>query len=106
MSLFSFFLCVFCFLFTHRLISKVTDDEGVQQKAFQYGWQVMHMRGVSESETSHPCWNAFKKAISHAHMTMDVMKLTLICTSPGSLHVIWQIYHVCIAERLSNVEFS
>ena len=59
--------------------SKVADDEGAQQKAFNYAWERMRLRGTSESETSHPAWNSFKKAISKSNLTVAMMKLTLCC---------------------------
>ena len=37
------------------------------------------MRGLAESEVSHPSWNAFKKAVSRSRLTIAMMKLTLCC---------------------------
>ncbi|CAE7628136.1 rplM [Symbiodinium sp. CCMP2592] len=62
-----------------RILKLVGDDEGVQHKAFNYAWERLHLRGFSESEASHPAWNAFKKAMTASNLTMPIMKLSLIC---------------------------
>ncbi|CAE7386096.1 rplM [Symbiodinium microadriaticum] len=65
------------------ILKLVADDEGVQHKAFNYGWEKLHIRGYSESETSHPAWNAFRKAISATSLVIPMMKLSLICRLTG-----------------------
>lgn len=49
------------------ILKTVADDEGSQTKAFNYIFdrRGLACRGFSESETSHPAWNAFKKAYAH-----------------------------------------
>ena len=63
-------------------LRQVTDDEGAQHKAFNYAWERMRLRGFSESETSHPAWNSFKKAVAHSSLTVGMMKLALCCSTP------------------------
>ena len=63
----------------------VGDDETTQQKAFLFMFDLfsgLGLRGFPESETSHPSWNAFRKAVSHSGLTIAVMKLTLCCALP------------------------
>ncbi|CAJ1334514.1 unnamed protein product [Effrenium voratum] len=59
------------------ILKFVGDDEGVQQKAMSYAWERLHLRGVSESEASHPMWNCWKKSLSQSNLSIDIMKLTL-----------------------------
>ena len=75
--------------------SQVTDDEGVQGKAFNYAWERLKLRGISESETSHPCWNSFRKAVARAGLTITVMKITLICNwAPNWLNILYNAIDV------------
>ena len=76
--------------------NKVTDDEGVQGKAFNFAWEKMKLRGLSESETSHPCWNAFRKAVTHSGFTILLMKLTIVCN--------WDVSNFNLLDF--NLEFS
>ena len=62
-------------------ICQVADEEGVQVKAFHYAFERLNVRGLNEAEASHPSWNSFRKAMKGAGLTMDVMKLSLICVS-------------------------
>ena len=64
----------------------------MQHKAFNYAWEKLHLRGYSESETSHPAWNAFRKAISAASLVIPMMKLSLICRLTAIISsVVWGI---------------
>ena len=63
-----------------NILKFVADDEATQHKAFNYMFDNkvgLSLRGFGDSETSHPAWNSFKKAIGRAGFTIDMMKLTL-----------------------------
>ena len=65
------------------ILKFVGDDEATQHKAFNYMWDSkvgLSLMGFSDSETSHPAWNAFRKAASHSGLTVHIMKLTLCCS--------------------------
>ena len=66
------------------LLKFIADDESTQHKAFNYMFDNrvgLGLRGFSDSETSHPAWNCFRKSVTKAGMTIDLMKLTLCCYS-------------------------
>ena len=68
-----------------RILKFVADDESSQHRAFNFMWDSsvgLALRGCSESETSHPAWNSFKKAIGDCNMTIPMMKLSLACALP------------------------
>ena len=65
-----------------RLLKFTADDESTQHKVFNFMFDSMNglaLRGYSDSETSHPCWNAFKKAVTRAGLAVRMMQLTLCC---------------------------
>ena len=65
-----------------RILKFVADDESTKHKAFNYMFDNkvgLALRGYSDSETCHPTWNAFRKSVSRAGLTVAMMKLTLCC---------------------------
>ena len=63
-----------------KILKFVADDEATQHKAFNFMFDNkvgLSLRGFGDSETSHPAWNSFKKAINKAGFTITMMKLTL-----------------------------
>eukprot|EP00439_Symbiodinium_sp_Y106_P040768 s155_g5.t1 len=60
-----------------KLLKMIGDDEGVQHKAFNFAFERLSIRGMAESECSHPAWNSFKKSLTAAGLTMDIMKLSI-----------------------------
>ena len=65
------------------ILKFIADDEATQHKAmnFMFDCRVgLQLRGYNDSETSHPAWNAFRKAVAHSGFTISMMKLTLCCT--------------------------
>jgi len=75
-----------------KILKFVADDEGSQHRAFNFMWDShvgLGLRGCSESETSHPAWNSFRKALSDSNLTIAVMKLTLACDMPAFRKVLY-----------------
>jgi hypothetical protein len=55
------------------------DEEGVQNKAWHYIFEVVGARGVVEPELAHPKWNGFKRALRSAKLEFSALKLTICC---------------------------
>lgn len=56
----------------------MADEEGSQFKCYHWLFGHVGVRGVAEPELAHPAWNSYKRALRHAGLEMDAMKLTLI----------------------------
>ena len=65
---------------------EVADEEGSQHKGLHYALQKLHILGVTEPESSHPKWNAFRKAIDHSGLSLSVMKLVVCCSLANYVH--------------------
>ena len=67
-----------------RIMRFVADDEATQHKVFNYMFNNavgLALRGYSDSETCHPMWNSFRKAVTRAGLTIAMLKVTLCCNS-------------------------
>ena len=60
-------------------MAQVSDEEGTQVKGFNYAFQILKARGLTEGELGHPLWNTVKKAFSACDMNLDIVRLSLIC---------------------------
>ena len=61
------------------------DEEGSQNKGFNYMWDTRHgaaYSGLSDPEEAHPRWNSFKSACNESGMTPSIIKGTAICNKP------------------------
>ena len=57
----------------------MNDDEGVQNKAYNYMWEVMRLRGYNEPELCHPKFNSWKRASKWSGLETAQMKITICC---------------------------